>query len=246
MPRVLRPRTALAIALVVGCGSGAANEADEGGEASLTERPTMTALHLDDDASVVIDGVVDPAWADAPAVTFDTAWSGVQTPIATRVRALWSERALYMLWELESAGLDVDVSRPVTEERPNLFEEDCVEIFLTPNPDERRRYFEIELGPRGHFFDLSIDRRSGFRSDPAWSSAAEIRTIVDPAAARATIEVAIRSKDITAVLARGAVLPMNLFRMEGRTPRQFLTWSPTRTPRPNFHVTDAFGTLRLD
>jgi hypothetical protein len=34
--------------------------------------------------------------------------------------------------------------------------------------------------------------------------------------------------------------------MEGRAPRRYLSAFPTRTPKPNFHVTEAFGDLRLD
>jgi hypothetical protein len=34
--------------------------------------------------------------------------------------------------------------------------------------------------------------------------------------------------------------------MEGTSPREYLAWSPPRTPKPNFHVPEAFGTLVLD
>jgi hypothetical protein len=34
--------------------------------------------------------------------------------------------------------------------------------------------------------------------------------------------------------------------MEGTSPRHYLAWSPPRTPKPDFHVPEAFGTLILD
>jgi hypothetical protein len=34
--------------------------------------------------------------------------------------------------------------------------------------------------------------------------------------------------------------------MEGKSPRKYLAWSPTRTPKPDFHVPSAFGRLVLD
>jgi hypothetical protein len=34
--------------------------------------------------------------------------------------------------------------------------------------------------------------------------------------------------------------------MEGRSPRKYLAWSPTRTAKPDFHVPAAFGRLVLD
>jgi hypothetical protein len=98
----------------------------------------------------------------------------------------------------------------------------------------------------GHFFDLSIDKRtSKMKSDASFSSKSEIRTKVDRAKRTAVIEVAIRSPDVLASLKADASLPLGMFRMEGKSPRQFLAWSPTLTARPNFHVPEAFGSLVL-
>jgi uncharacterized protein YgiM (DUF1202 family) len=207
-------------------------------------RPTLHARRAPIGA-IAIDGTIDPFWADAPSSTFDTAWNGTHTGTSTTVRAAWSDDGLTMLWELDGAYLNVDASRPVDEERTNLYEEDCVEMFLAPDPAERRRYFEIEVGPLGHFFDLLVDRRNG-TSDASWSSHPTIATKVDRDAHHVTIEAAFRAPDVVAALRAGAKLPVGLFRMEGRSPRQYLAWSPTMTPKPNFHVPDAFGTLVLD
>jgi hypothetical protein len=57
---------------------------------------------------------------------------------------------------------------------------------------------------------------------------------------------AIESPDVIAALQPGARLPVGLFRMEGKSLRQYLAAFPTHTPKPNFHVPDAFGTLVLD
>jgi hypothetical protein len=211
--------------------------------------PSTVASHVVEAAAgappaITIDGEIEPAWANAKVATFDTQWSGAHTATTTNVRILWSEQALYMLWEIENAGFNVDMSHPIDVERESLFQEDCVEVFLAPDPSERRRYFEIELGPMGHFFDLRIDRIKG-TSDEAWSSHAEIKTKVDRENKKGVIEVALRSPDILAALHPNTKLPMNMFRMEGTGTRLFLAWSPTRTPRPNFHVPEAFGTLLL-
>ena len=163
----------------------------------------------------------------------------------TRVRTAWSKGALCMLWELEGAGLEVDASRPLKIEREKLYEEDCVELFLAPDPAVPTRYFEVELGPLGHFFDIAVDRKKS-KSDTAWSSQPEIATKVDRDRHRVTIEVAMRSPDIVRALTSGAKLPFALYRMEGRSKRLYLAWSPTRTKKPNFHVPEAFGTLILE
>ena len=209
------------------------------------ERPTLHARHVDDGA-ITIDGAADEAaWKNASAVTFDTDWSGAKAGASTSVRAAWSKSALYMSWYVADAGFFVDQSRPIKTEREKLYEEDCVELFLAPDPAERTRYFEVEVGPLGHFFDIAVDKKRK-KSDTAWSSLPEIATRLDRQRHNATIELALRSPDILRVLKAGAKLPFALYRMEGKSPRLYLAWSPTRTPKPDFHVPEAFGTLSLE
>jgi uncharacterized protein (DUF362 family) len=144
-----------------------------------------------------------------------------------------------------TAPVIVDRSFDVARERTKLYEEDCVELFLTPDPKNRERYYEIELGPFGHFFDLEVDRAKK-SSNTAWSSGLEVRTTQDASRRTALIEARFSSPDIVRALSRGARLPFALYRMEGRSPRQYLAFSPPRTKKPNFHVPEAFATLVLD
>jgi len=208
---------------------------------SPSAKPEMRAVR----GEPVIDGTIDDVWATAPATSFNTDWADTQTASKTTVRALWGASALYLLWEVEGTALNTDHSRPIETEREGLYKEDCVEIFLTPDPAQPKKYFEIELGPHGHYFDLAIDRKAN-TSDIRWSSGAKIRTTTDAATHKAIIEVALTSRDIVRALKPGAKLPINMFRMEGKGTRQYLAWSPTMTPRPNFHVPEAFGTLSLE
>ena len=197
-------------------------------------------------AAPKLDGVIDDVWASAPALEFATDWAGRVTPTKTRVRALWSPTAVYLLWELEGTTTFTDQTRPIDTERIDLYEENAVELFLVPDPAVRKRYFEIELGPFGHWFDLLVDRTHGSHADNAWSAGLQLGTSRDEANHRAVIEVAITAPDVIAALAPEARLPIGLYRMEGKAPRQYLAAFPTRTPKPNFHVPDAFGTLVLD
>jgi hypothetical protein len=155
---------------------------------------------------------------------------------------------LLVRWSLAGAGFDVDETRPVETEREKLYEEDCTELFFTPDPADPNHYYEVEIGPLGHFFDLEVHR--GAKLDPkkaiAWSSAPKIATKVDRAKHTATIDVSFRAPEIVHALKAGASLPLALYRMEGRSPRKYLAWSPTKTPKPDFHVPSAFGRLVLD
>lgn len=200
-------------------------------------------------AEPVIDGRDDPAWAAAKPVQFASNWRDEATGVATTVRFLWSAKGLYARFDLSQAGLHTDTARPATEERPKLYEEDCVELFLAPNAAKKTAYAEVEVGPYGHFLDLWVDRETK-KSDVAWSADAQIAATRDPSKHLAIVEVLVAAREIRAALVPGARLPMNLFRMEGLKEdsggRKYLAWSPTNTKTPNFHVPEAFGVLRIE
>lgn len=208
-------------------------------------RPTAHAAALGADV-IHVDGTGDePAWARAPVVTWDTDYAGQKTGKTTHARFLWSPSALYELFEVEGTDAPAD-SSPTNVERARLYDEDCIETFLAPKGTYSRHYDEIDLGPRGHFLDVRVDRISG-AGDAHWSSGVEVKTHVDEAAHRAVIEARIPSADVVAGLKAGASLRMALYRMEGAAPkRAYLAWSPPRTAKPDFHVFDAFGTLVID
>ncbi len=182
-------------------------------------------------------------WGRAEPTTFDTDYAGAATAIATRARFAWSPGALHALFELAGAGLNTDTTRPTDVERDRLYEEDCVELFLTPDARDRDRYFEIEVGPFGHYFDLDV--RKGKKTDATFASGVRIGTRRDAAARRAVIELTIPSPEIEKALAPGARLYVGIYRMEGEKPRRYLAWSPPRTPKPSFHEPEAFGILEL-
>ncbi|HEY5243463.1 MAG TPA: DUF362 domain-containing protein [Polyangiaceae bacterium] len=211
------------------------------------ERPVVHAANLGGETIVVDGKALDAAWARATPVTWDTDYAGNATGIATHVRFMHSPAGLFALWELEGAALDdTDLSRSPEVSRPKLYEEDCVELFFTPDPKRPHHYFETELGPFGHFFDVAVDR-DAHTSDTKWSSGVTVRATEDKAAHRATIEAELVSTEyLPPFVVPGARLPVGLYRMEGKMPRRYLAWSPPRTERPDFHVPEAFGTLIVD
>jgi uncharacterized protein (DUF362 family) len=207
------------------------------------------AAHVGDDEVPTIDGVGEAIWDRATPIAWTTNWRGADTKIRTTARILWSSGGLYVRWDIEDTGLQTDTSRPVDVERIDLYEEDCVELFLAPDPAVRARYAEIEVGPYGHFFDLAIDRTGApgvKKADAGWSSGLTIGTTRDAAARRATVEVKIAAPEIVAALRAGATLPIGLDRMEGGAPRSYLMAFPGRTKAPNFHAPTGFGELLLD
>jgi uncharacterized protein (DUF362 family) len=213
---------------------------------TIEDAPSVRAAHVDGEPPTIDGKPDDAAWSGAAAVEWTTDYAGKVTPVATRARFLWKKGALYALWELASAGMNADASRPVDVERSKLYEEDCVEMFLTPDAAKPTHYYEVELGPLGHFFDIDVDR-AAHREDVAWSSGATVAATHDEVAHTAIIEAAFASPDVARALAQGARLPLGLYRIEGKSPRTYLAWSPIfGAAKPNFHVPSAFGTLILD
>jgi hypothetical protein len=207
------------------------------------DKPVAHAVHV---ATLpVTDGRVDAAWSRAARLGFETDYAGAPSGIVTRVRFVWNEAGLCLLAELENAGLRSDLSFPVDRERPKLYEEDCVEVFLGVDAAHPKHYYEIELGPFGHFFDIDVDRETR-REDTAWSSHLTLGTTRDAAAHTATIEACLAAPEIVNALRPGARVPVGIFRTEGQAPRHYLAFSPPRTRRPNFHVPEAFGVLAID
>ncbi|MFO0577968.1 MAG: DUF362 domain-containing protein [Polyangia bacterium] len=215
-----------------------------GAGAPVAEPPIAHAAPLGA-LKVTIDGKGDDlAWSRAVPVRWDTDYAGSATGLRTTARFLWAPGTLYALWEVEGTGLNVDARFPPERERKDLYTEDCVELMLAP--EVPGRFFEIELGPRGHFFDLIVDRKARPSENTAWSSGLRIATAADPPRRSAVIEVALGAPEIAELLKPGARLALGLFRMEGKAPRRYLAWRPTRTPKPNFHLPEAFGRLVVD
>lgn len=218
-----------------------------GAGASTASKPEVHAAPLGTQA-ITLDGKLEEeAWKRAAPATWDTDTSGRKTSIVTHARFLWAKDALYVSFENDGAGLFADATKPTSAERAKLYEEDCDELFLAPDAAQPKRYFEIELGPLGHFLDVSIDRTATpVKSDVAWSSGVVSATTRDATARESVIEAKIPSSEITRSLVGGAKLPLGLYRMEGKTKRAYLAWSPPRTGKPDFHVPSAFGTLVID
>jgi Carbohydrate family 9 binding domain-like len=214
----------------------------------LAKGSRVPAAALRPGGSVVIDAEFDDeVWRRAPIVRWDSDYAGLPTGVVTEAQLAWTAEALFVAWSLEGVGSNSNAERPVGVEHPRLYLEDCVELFIAPHASEPRRYFEIEVGPLGHFFDLAVDRVAQPPThDVAWSAGLEIATKRNAGKGTARIEVAIRARELSPILKSGVVVPLGLFRIDGKDPRRYLAWRPPRTSKPNFHVPKAFGRLVLE
>jgi alpha-galactosidase len=183
-------------------------------------------------------------WRLATPIRFSADWQGKNGDprLETEVRVLWSPSSLYLRFVCRYRDLFVFEDSDPNGRRDHLWDRDVAEAFLQPEPSSERRYKEFEVAPNGMWIDLDIspsglaDLKSGMT-----------RSVhIDEQQRHWAAELAIPMTSLVASFDPAVTWRANFFRVEGQSePRQYMAWQPTLTPQPNFHVPEAFGTLRF-
>lgn len=185
------------------------------------------------------------AWERVPSLGLRRSQDGGPCRQPTEVRVAHDERALFVRFECH----DRDIWATYTTRDAPLWEEEVVEVFLAPGPEDPKEYVEIEVNPLGAVFDarvLSPDgKRETMRVETAWNASLTASTD-RPAPGLWTVELTIPWTDLCA----GPPPPVwrgNFYRIE--RPRdgahEFSSWSPTFADPPDFHRPARFGRLVL-
>ena len=209
------------------------------------------------DEQVTIDGVLDEQpWQKAARLTpFLRNDTNTPARVATEARIWYDRTALYLAWICE----DHDVQATFTKRDSRFWEEEVVELFITPAPLDR--YFELQWNPLGGTFDAIIandlepDGRSrAIKGDWSYTAANMTYAVrVDGTVQnssdrdqRWTVEARIPFSDMkVATPERGDVWRGNFYRFnrdhDGEP--EAISWSPTVWP--GFHQPARFGYLRF-
>jgi hypothetical protein len=187
-------------------------------------------------------------WQQSKQLPINLNWQGKPAPqeLHTSVRVLWSQSEILFGFECGYTELDLDEIFEVNEERHALWDRDVCEAFIrSPIEPHEKYYREFEVAPTGQWCDLLVDR-SIMWHDWEWKSgmrtAAE--TISTEKIWRAVM--AIPFSAFGCAPQPGDTWHANLFRisrMNGQ--RHYLTYSPTLTEQPNFHVSESFVLFRF-
>ena len=196
------------------------------------------------DIDIPTDALHDDHWATAVPVKVERYWNGEIAPDGRHsiVRALWSENSFYFRFISNLAEPLVVAEEPdISRKAMNLWDRDVVEIFVAPNRNESRKYFEFEAAPTGEWLDVALDSTSGTRvSDWNYASGMETASEIEDGSVTTMIKIpwsAFGKKPV-----RSDVWLGNILRCVGKDPdRGYLAWSPTMTEQPNFHVPERFG-----
>ena len=204
---------------------------------------------------IMIDGKLDEAaWAAAAsAADFHFNWWKSGEKEQTVAKILWDDVNLYVGYYCR----DKHIAANVTRRHGPVSLDDCVEAFISPNPEKVRNYYGFEMNVIGTMLNfVRADWwRGGRFSEPVgvrlWTSHYGRSLKVDsPDDDHWILEVAIPFKNFEKDAAHtppqnGDRWRLNLNRSGGTTNRQYSTWSPVHSERPNFHMPEDFGWVRF-
>lgn len=182
-------------------------------------------------------------WRNADAHAINKQWNGEYAPDTRHsvARLIWSDEALYVRFDCRQAEpLYLNDNPQTTEKTMQLWEHDVCELFLAPDKNEPRRYAEFEIAPTGEWLDLLVDWTKDEPRDWEYQSGMTALSRIED-----DLVVMVMRIPWTAFERRpepGEVWLGNMFRQVGSgDTRGYLTWSPTMTDEPQFHVPEKFG-----
>ncbi|MBX3245227.1 MAG: carbohydrate-binding family 9-like protein [Acidobacteria bacterium] len=191
-----------------------------------------------------IRDIDNDVWRNFPETAVSTYWSGAEAPEGRHFsfKILWSAENLYVLFRANTGEPLIVAEKPdLARKSLGLWDRDVCEIFIAPNRDEPRRYFEFEAAPTGEWLDVALDLTGGERiSDWEYNSGMKTASRIEDDHTITMIQIPFTSLGKTPK--PGDLWLGNIFRCVGKDPtRGYLTWSPTMTETPNFHVPERFG-----
>jgi hypothetical protein len=184
----------------------------------------------------------------APITELRHLWNGVSVDqsLKTTLSAAWTSAFLYLLFECRYSSLNLSEKPQFREKTMGLWDRDVVEIFLAPDPTNPSIYREVEVSPLGEWLDVELQIKDGKRkSNWEWNSNVESVCRISDSIWKAAFRIPAKTLFGNEISA-GQECSGNFYRCDGTEPdRHYITWQPTMTPEPAFHVPEKFGRIRF-
>ncbi len=200
---------------------------------------------------ITIDGKLDEAsWRDAESMgDFVFHWYQSGDKEQTVAKLLWDDEFLYVSW----LARDKHISAYERQRHGPVSKDDCVEIFIAPNPAKVKNYYTWEINAIGTA--LNRNRSDWYTGGPTWEpEGVAFRTTFqgmekkDEAAGDEQWVVEMRvplrnfSRDAAHTPPRdGDEWRLNVNRIGGKTNAQASSWAPIAPPSKSFHTPESFG-----
>jgi hypothetical protein len=206
-------------------------------------------------SKITIDASLDDdAWKAAPPVSafiFNWWTAGEKEP--TTARLLWDDANLYVSW----LAHDRHISAYETRRHGPVSRDDCIEIFISPNPEKVRNYYTFEINAIGTM--LNRARTDWWQGPPTWEPEGVVYRASfqgqnakdeSPDDRQWVVEMAVPLRNFARDAAHtpprhGDTWRLNLNRLGGKTNAQASTWSPIAPPARSFHTPESFGWVRF-
>tara|TARA_R110002049_G_scaffold4601_6_gene32837 strand:+ start:5756 stop:9472 length:3717 start_codon:yes stop_codon:yes gene_type:complete len=208
-------------------------------------------------ASIRVDGRIDEdAWDAAQATEpFGFTWldDGDGPRQATTAKLLWDDQCLYVAIECE----DTDIQAERTVRDSDVYRDDCVEIFASPEYESPERYFNLEINALGTVLDNYRPDGQQHQQHSRWDpEEIRIATRVDGTVNDSSdrdrgwsVEVSIPFSLFKNAIPQGKPTVgdrwrLNLHRLEENM-RLKSQWSPGDRNRSSFHTPEYFGSVKF-
>jgi hypothetical protein len=180
-------------------------------------------------AGAHIDGVLnDVMWKDIDPVGFvDT--NGEASVYKTWMYTGWDEKNIYMAlinYEPEITKLTTLATRRDQSYNPGMWEDDSIEIFICPDPNNRSKCYQWIVNAGGVIWDGSRGMNGEPMVDEKWNSRCEVKTKIE--SNRWIVEIRIPQQDLAITdTMEGKTIAMNAYRNRvcGK-PTMYSCWSP--------------------
>jgi predicted TIM-barrel fold metal-dependent hydrolase len=186
--------------------------------------------------------LVNRGWNDAEAawIEYQSADSLARPELSTPVRALWSDKYLYLSYEAPFTKLTFFQPADLKKKRIGLWDRDVVEAFIGADPQQLNHYSEYEVAPNGEKLDLLLKLP---QRDFEWNSGFEAAVRINTRKSVWTTELRIPLAALSDTRpTAGTRWRLNLFRCD-RAQKGSLAWSPTLIE--SFHEPNRFGWLEF-
>lgn len=184
------------------------------------------------------------SWRKAGEIPIEKYWSGEDAPAGRHAKAklLWSPTALYARFAAnQTEPLVISETPNLNGKTKGLWDRDVCEIFVAPDKNQPREYFEFEIAPNGEWIDLGIHQMPDKR-EVNWDYHSGMQSSAKIKTDKIIMAIKVEWKALGKTPKAGDIWLGNLFRCVGSgDTRGYLAWQPTRTPEPAFHVPQAFG-----
>lgn len=193
-------------------------------------------------------------WATADSVEVDAfPWDVAASKQSTVVRPLYDDDALYLQYHAS----DRHSAAETTELNGPVWEDSCVELFATLEPERRPHYVNVEVNCVGTFrLGFGPDRDDRDLIDAELAETVRVETSVDGPTKEPSpdddewwVAVALPFETLAAFAGvpvspgEGTTWRGNFHRLGGPTDQQFAAWNPVDAPEPDFHRPSSFGRL---